>query len=242
MSKFVGVADSSHLARALLRNDDDGDDEREENKIQRSAHVRGVSIFHDIGKKDNHEEEAVFDTRLLTTPSPIQTSRRHRRQQSSVLISTPTIPSPIQTSSSQKHSRQQSNHLDDVLTSTLMTGEENFSKALYGDDGDSVASILVGSPPSNFSPPSHPPDLSVHVSLVEDDDEIKEIEVEEKSPSSPSSPSRVRGVSIFDDIDTEASEFHNGGDFKHNTVARRDEPPSSPSLWRRLREIGSHSS
>ena len=129
------------------------------------------------------------------------------------------------------------------MTSTLMTGEENFSKALYGDDGDSVASILVGSPPSNFSPPSHPPDLSVHVSLVEDDDEIKEIEVaEEKSASSPSSPSRVRGVSIFDDIDTEASEFHNGGDFKHNTVARRDVPPSSPSLWRRLREIGSHSS
>ena len=78
--------------------------------------------------------------------------------------------------------------------------------------------------------------------LVEDDDEIKEIEVaEEKSASSPSSPSRVRGVSIFDDIDTEASEFHNGGDFKHNTVAR-DRPSTSPSLWRRLRKIGNHSS
>ena len=218
MSKLVGAADSSHLAMALLRDDD----KKVEKVLGNTSHIRGISIFHEIGKKTEEAEESsvVFDARHLATPSPIQTSRRHQRQQSS--------------------------HLDDVLTSTLMTkGEEDFSKCLYGDGEDDCSAgggVIVSSPTIlSSSPPNFVPELCVGVSLLDDEEEGGS-----PKQNARGSPGRVRGVSIFDDIDMQASELSSyKGDSRDGNNAQPgavlEKSPGSPSLWRRLRAIGSHS-
>jgi len=236
MSK-LGSISASHLAMALLRNDTEQEEDtskkkkKKKKKKRRSFHIRGMSIFHDIGNKDaddDEEEEKVEDVvveeeirvsgrgeRMFATPSPIQTSRRQLR-------------------------RRHTSHLDDHLTSTLMTkGEDDFSACLYGDDYDDDNSSTIS---TNIV--SSPPDLTVHVSLVDenDEDELESSSHQRRKRQETGSPGRVRGISIFDDIDTRASGEiikEEGCCSEHEDEAEDKRTTVSPTFWRRLRAFGS---